>query len=146
MPTYRNNSDTAINYESKGKLYSFPPKSDYEAKIWFPYQELGLELVNPDYPPVPDTILLSSSFNFDNGLERKFSITHCNKYHLKATVKHGAVRIFAGQSQVGVLVKVDDDEDKTVHEMNLDWDKAPFLRFLGEADDTKVRIDAEIVE
>ena len=48
MPTYRNNTDNAISYASKGKLYRFPPHKDYAARFWLPYQELGLELINPD--------------------------------------------------------------------------------------------------
>ena len=101
MPTYRNNTDLAINYESKGKLYSF---SDYPAKFWVPYQELGLELVNADYPPVPDSIIISGTFRFDYQIERRFNIEHCESYRFKVSVQSGRVKLYAGQSRVGVEI------------------------------------------
>jgi hypothetical protein len=139
MPTYRNNSDIAIMYNTKGGQYSFPPHKNYEANIWVPYQELGLELVNPDYPPVPESILLSGTFKFEKGLERKFSIRHCNKYRLKLTANTGRVKLYLGSSKMGVEVSEN-------YDCELNWSRAPFVRVSGLDVVSDVRIDAEVVE
>ena len=138
MPTYRNNTDTPINYNSKGKLYSFPPHKDYPARIWVPYQELGLELVNPDYPPVPESLMLSGTFNFGAGIERKFSFEHCDSYSLRVQVKSGKVKLYTGSSRVGAEIEGSYD---TV----LQWEKAPYIR-IAASKPSEVRIDAEMVE
>ena len=139
MPTFRNNTDLTINYESKGKLYSFPPHKDYPATIWVPYQELGLELVNADYPPVPDSILVSGTFRFDYQIERRFNFDHCGKYRLKLSVNEGRVKLYAGNSRVGAEISGD-------YEATFDWDKAPYIRVVGLDGMSMVRIDAEIAD
>ncbi|MBQ7220784.1 MAG: hypothetical protein IJS28_07385 [Synergistaceae bacterium] len=139
MPTYRNNTDTAINYSSNGKLYSFPPKTDYPCNFWVPYQELGLKLVNPDYPPVPNSIMLSGTFKFAKGVERRFNFEHCGKYRVKVRVKSGAVRLFTGSSRTGAEI---DGEYEAV----FDWEKAPHIRVTGIEGENEIRIDAEAVD
>ena len=124
MPTFRNNTDLAINYEHKGKLYSFPPHKDYPAKIWVPYQELGLELVNADYPPVPESILVSGIFIFTDGMERKFNISHCSKYHLQIRVYAGHIKLYAGSSRIST-------ELTREHDFVFDWEKVPYFRLEG---------------
>ena len=138
MPTYRNNTDIAINYESKGKLYSFPPHKDYPANFWLPYQELGLELVNPNYPPVPDSTIISGTFKFDHQIERRFNFDHCEKYHLKLSVESGKVKLYKGYSKVGVELTED-------YDVVLDWDRVPFVRIVGIDDTSKVKIYAEVI-
>ena len=139
MPTYRNNSNTAINYNHNGRLYSFPPHKDYEAIEWLPYQELGLELVSADYPPVPESILLSGSFTFERGMERKFNIRHCERYKLNITVKSGKVRMYTGNAKIGL--EVSDEYSGT-----LDWERAPYIRILSVDVQSEVKIDAEVVK
>ena len=139
MPTFRNNGNIAINYSHNGKLYSFPPKQNYLCNFWVPYQELGLELVNADYPPVPDSIMLSGTFKFGCEIERKFTFEHCNKYRLKFSVEQGTVKFYAGSSKVGVEINGD-------YETVLNWERAPFVRVIGVDGINVVRIDAEVVE
>ena len=139
MPTYRNNSDIAITYNTKGGQYSFPPHKNYEATVWVPYQELGLELVNPDYPPVPESILLSGKFTFEKGLERKFSVKHCEKYRLKMSVSTGRVKLYMGSSKMGIDVSGD-------YECDLDWGRAPFVRVVGLDPASDVRVHAEVID
>ena len=139
MPTYRNNTDIAINYESKGKLYIFPPHKDYPANFWVPYQALGLELVNEDYPPVPDSIMVSGTFRFDSHIERRFTFEHCEKYRLKVLVQSGRVKLYAGRSKVGVEIF-----DK--YDAVLEWERAPYIRVIGIDDTSVVKIDAEAIE
>ena len=139
MPTYRNNGETAINYESKGKLYSFPPKTDYPCCFWLPYQELGLELVNAEYPPVPESILLSGTFKFSAGMERRFSFGHCDKYRVKVKVQKGSVKLYAGSSKVGAEIAGE-------YEKVFDWEKAPYIRVSGVKAESEVQIDAEAME
>ena len=137
MPTFRNNTDLAINYESKGKLYSFPPHKDYPATIWVPYQELGLELVNPDYPPVPDRILVSGMFRFMDGMERKFNFAHCEKYHLNIHVHAGHIKLYIGSSRIGMELMRD-------YDVVLDWEQAPFIRLVGYETESEVYVNAEV--
>lgn len=139
MPTFRNNTDLAINYESKGKLYSFPPHKDYPAKIWVPYQELGLELVNADWPPVPENILISGVFRFMDGMERRFNFNHCDKYHLNINVYAGHIRLYVGASRIPVELTRDYD---TV----LDWEKAPYIRLVGYPTESEIGVHAEVCE
>ena len=139
MPTYRNNSDIAINYNHNGRLYSFPPHKDYEAIVWVPYQELGLELVSADYPPVPESILLSGSFMFERGMERKFNITHCERYKLKIQVKTGRVRMYTGNAKIGLEVN---DE----YSGELDWERAPYIRIISVDVQSEVKMNAEVVK
>ena len=139
MPTFRNNTDLAISYESKGKLYSFPPHKDYPAKIWVPYQELGLELVNVDWPPVPESILLSGMFTFTDGMERKFNISHCNKYRLKVSVHAGHLKLYVGSSRIAT-------ELTREHDFILEWEKAPYIRLEGYPTESQVYIHAEVCE
>lgn len=136
MPTYKNNTDTAINYTHKGKLYSFPPHKEYPAAFWVPYKELGLELVSEDFPPVPDSLLLSGTFRFDKKLERKFNFQHCDKYKFKISVIEGRVKLYAGSSKVGAEIEAD-------YEKVFEWDKAPYVRIIGAEETNIVRIDAE---
>ena len=138
MPTFRNNTDIAITYESKGKLYSFPPHKDYPANFWLPYQGLGLELVNPDYPPVPDSIIISGTFRFDYQIERRFNIDHCEKYHLKLSVESGRVRLYKGHSKVGLELTGD-------YDAVLDWDRVPCIRIVGVDGTSMVKIEAEVI-
>ena len=138
MPTFRNNGDVAINYTRDGNLYSFPPNKNYLCNFWVPYQELGLELVNADYPPVPDSIMLSGTFRFDYEIERRFNFDHCKKYKLKLSVEQGTVKLYAGRSKVGVEINGD-------YETVLSWDRAPFVRVIGIDGLNVVRIDAEAV-
>ena len=139
MPTYRNNTDFPINYEHKGQLYNFPPHKDYPAKFWLPYQELGLELVSADYPPVPESILVSGTFSFAQQMERRFNIGHCDKYRVKLSVEQGTIKLFTGSSKVGA-------EINGSYESVLSWDKAPFFRLVGVDESNVVRVDAELVD
>ena len=139
MPTYRNNTDLPINYEHKGHLYNFPPHKDYPAKFWLPYQELGLELVNADYPPVPESIIVSGTFSFAQQMERKFNIGHCDKYKLKLSVEQGTIKLFTGSSKVGVEVN-------SSYDVELNWDRAPYFRIVGVEGENVVRVDAEVVD
>ena len=139
MPTFRNNTDLAINYEHKGKLYSFPPHKDYPAKIWVPYQELGLELVNADYPPVPESILVSGTFRFMDGMERKFNMNHCSKYHLKICVYAGHIKLYAGSSRMATELTKE-------HDFVFDWEKAPYIRLVGYETESEVYVHAEAME
>ena len=136
MPTYRNNTNNAINYVYGKNIYTFPPKKDYPCNFWIPYQELGLELVNAEYPPVPSKILISGKFLFSKGTERKFNIEHCEKYSLKLSVENGTLRFYTGSSHRGVDIE---GEYSTL----LSWEYAPYIRLVGITDGVKVSIHAE---
>lgn len=139
MPTYRNNSDIAITYNTKGGQYSFPPHKDYEANVWVPYQKLGLELVDPDYPPVPESMLVSGTFKFEDGLERKFNIRNCDRYRLRLQVRSGKVKYYGGKARIGA-------EITEGYERIVQWDQVPYVRIVGMEDGSEITIDAEVVE
>ena len=73
MPTFKNNTTRYIDHNAmlqdpngeKSKiLVRFAPGEERALPFWLPYQQLGLTLVNADYPAVPNTILISGTFNF----------------------------------------------------------------------------------
>lgn len=136
MPTYRNNTNNPINYAYGKNIYTFPPKKDYPCKFWLPFQELGLELVDADYPPVPSKILISGNFLFSKGTERKFNIEHCEKYRLHVKVSNGTLRLYTGTSRRGVDIQGD-------YETLLAWEFAPYIRLSGITDGVKASIYAE---
>ena len=136
MPTYRNNTNNAISYTSNGKLYTFPPHKDYAAKFWLPYQELGLELINADYPPVPEKFFISGEFKFNYGIERKFNIGICEKYSLLISMEAGKVKLYTGNSRSGVEIAGD-------YATQLEWQYAPYIRLVGLQNGTIAHVRAE---
>mgnify|MGYP006872975110 FL=1 len=136
MPTFKNNTDSPKYYEAGGKQYYFPPKQEVGVNIWIPYAQLGLELVNAEYPPVHEKLLISGEFNFSNGLKRKFNIVHCEKYKVEIKVLNGSIRLYAGNSRVGVVVS---NSYNSVYQ----WSYAPYLSVLGLVDETSIQMTAE---
>ena len=136
LPTFKNNTDSPKYYETQGKQYYFPPKQETGFDIWIPYAQLGLELVNADYPPVHEKLLISGEFNFSKGLKRKFNITHCDKYKAEIKVLKGSVRLYAGNSRVGVVIT-------NSYNTEFQWSYAPYLTVLGLDDENSIQITAE---
>lgn len=136
MPTYRNNTNNTINYVYGKNIYTFPPKKDYPCNFWVPYEKLGLELVNSEYPPVPSKILISGTFEFYAGMERKFNIECCRRYKVLIKVFKGSASFYAGNS--ANRVEVD-----SKYAVKLDWSRAPFIRLVGLTDQTRLMVYAE---
>ena len=139
MPTFRNDTESAINYELDGKIYNFPAKQDVETSIWLPYQDIGLKLIDEKYPPVQSKILAGGKFKFRAGMERKLQIPHSRRYTLKVQILSGGLTIYAGSSTVG-------EELTTDSEILFDWAYAPYVRFVGLEAGTEARIYAEACE
>lgn len=137
MPTYRNSTDHVKSYESGGKIYSFPPKRDVAIAECVPYQELGLELVNENYPPVPSKLVVSGRFKFNAGMERKFNIPHSENYGIKIQVKSGALKLYMGSSPVGV-------EISGAYETVNRWSYAPYVKMKGIEAGTEAKIQIEL--
>ena len=139
MPTYKNNSDSAINYSMGGKIYSFPAGKSTGISIWIPYRELGLELEDENYPPVQSKILAGGAFKFGVGTERKINIPHCEKYELKVKVERGRLMRYVGNSPVG--------EEQTGESRSiLSWEYAPYVKFRGLEADTEAKVYAEVYD
>lgn len=119
-----------------GKSYRFPPHKDYAAKFWLPYQELGLDLINADYPPVPEKFFISGEFKFSAGVERKFNIENCDKYSLLISMEAGKIKLYTGNSRSGVEIAGD-------YSTQLEWRYAPYIRILGLQNGTIAHIRAE---
>ena len=110
---------------------------------WLPYQKLGLTLTSENYPPVPNTILISGTFNFDEGTERKFNIDTCDTYVVNIIVQSGTVIMYPGSTVVGV--EISGSVDVPYHyKAVLDWEYAPYLRLVGKEDGTVATVHAEV--
>ena len=152
MPTFKNNTSRYIDHEAliqnptgepKKILVRFKPDETRELPFWIPYQKLGLTLVSESYPPVPNTILISGTFNFNNGTERKFNIEPCDTYIVNVIVQKGKVMMYTGNSPTGV--EIAEDANVPYHyRATLDWEYAPYLKLVGLSDDTTATVHAEV--
>ena len=152
MPTFKNETAHYIDHEAliqspsgepKKILVRFKPGEERGLPFWIPYQKLGLTLVNANYPAVPNTILISGSFNFNNGTERKFNIEPCDTYIVNVIVQKGKVIMYFGNSSIGVEI-AENAEVPYHYKATLDWEYAPYLRVIGKEADTVATVHAEI--
>lgn len=153
MPTFKNGGKRPVVYEGTIQRPNGKPKDvliiidggkEMELDFWLPYEELGLELVDEKYPPVQGSTLLSGTFKFDAGMERKFIIGHCDKYTLDILMESGSVKVYHGNSPIGVEVKANADVPYRYHIMN-DWEYSPYLRVVGMEDGSEAVIHAEVL-
>ena len=152
MPTFKNNTSRYIDHEAliqspsgepKKILVRFQPDETRELSFWLPYQKLGLTLVSADFPPVPNTILISGTFNFNNGTERKFDIEPCDTFVVNVIVQKGKLMMYTGNSNIGV--EIAENVDVPYHyKATMDWEYSPYLKFIGLDDDTVATIHAEL--
>jgi len=140
MPTFKNETTHYIDYEAKGKLLRFEPGEERGFPFWLPYQRLGLTLISPDYPAVPNMILISGKFNFDEGTERKFNIEPCKDYSVSISVEQGKIAFYPGNSAMSTEINGGYEQRAT-----LSWDYAPYLKIIGFENGTVVNINAEAV-
>lgn len=152
MPTFKNNTDKAIIYrgiirppdrEKREVIIIIDAGKEIELNFWIPYDRLGLQLVNENYPPVPDTLLLSGVFKFDAGTERKFTIEPCDMYTVDVILQSGGLKIYAGSSPTGAEIR-SDGETPYRYRGEYDWEYAPYLRVTGLDDGTEAVIHAEV--
>jgi len=147
MPTFKNETSHYIDYEQetggKKNMLRFKPDEERALPFWLPYQQLGLTLISADYPAVPNTVLISGNFNFDEGTERKFNIEPCDDYALSIIVQSGKIALYHGNSPVSV--EVAENIDVPYHyRAKLEWEYAPYLRVVGLENGTTATIHAEI--
>ena len=152
MPTFKNETEKPVYHEatvreSDGRarrmLIKVEPGKTLELPFWIPYQELGLTLVSADYPPVPATFLISGTYDFTPGMERKFTIEPCGEYALNIIVQTGRVRLYLG----GAAGSEEIAEDENVpfrYRAVLEWEHAPYVRLVGVDENTRVTIHAEV--
>ena len=152
MPTFKNGGQRTVVYKGivqppnerpREILVFFDAGMEKKLNFWVPYEQLGLELVDADNPPVPDTVLLSGTFKFDEGTERKFTLRHCDKYMLDIIMQSGRVKVFHGNSEIGAELSAQSDISYRYHVIN-DWEFAPFLRVVGLEDGTEATIHTEV--
>ena len=152
MPTFRNGGKRVIAYKGIVQppnakacevLVIFDAGMDTKLNFWVPYERLGLELVDANNPPVPDTVLVSGTFKFDKGTERKFTIGHCDKYMLDIIMQSGRIKVYHGNTDIGAELTAQADISYRYHVIN-DWEYAPYLRVVGLEDDTEATIHAEV--
>ena len=113
MPTFKNETKHYIDHEAliqspsgepRKVLVRFKPDEERALTFWIPHQKLGLTLINADYPAVPNTILISGNFNFNNGTERKFNIEPCDTYVVNIIVQKGKVAMYPGNAAMCVEI------------------------------------------
>ena len=135
MPTFRNGTERPIYHNFNGRQYCFEPYKKYGLEFWIPYAQLGLELVDDEFPPVRDDVFVSGEFKFQNGVSRRFNIEPCNAYNLKINVQSGACKIYFGHSTNFVEVRAN-------YEIRKEWSYAPFFKIAAIEDDTVINIEA----
>ena len=152
MPTFKNETTHYIDHtaiiqsptdEPQKILIRFKPNETRELSFWVPYQQLGLTLVNADYPAVPNTILVSGTFNFEEGTERRFNIEPCDTYRVNVIVQSGKIMMYTGSSPTAVEVSASSEVPYS-YDATMDWEFAPYLRFVGREAGTSVTIHAEV--
>ena len=152
MPTFKNETRRYIDHECwlqtpttepKRVLVRFAPGEERSLPFWLPHVKLGLTLVDPNYPVVPNTVLLSGTFSFEPGMERKFNLEACDTYVINVVVQRGRVTVFPGSSTLGVEV-VQNDEVPFHYRAVMDWEYSPYLRVVGLESGTRATIHVEI--
>jgi hypothetical protein len=124
MPTFKNETNSTIEYMKNGKLIRFDSMKSMGLPFWIPYEQMGLTLVDEVYPPVPNTFLASGTYAFDADVERRFQIAPCEKYLLQVSVTEGRLKLYLGPNLMGVEIE---GEYRAV----LQWDVAPWLVTVG---------------
>ena len=152
MPTFKNETTRVISHRAitqspegvpRENWIIFNPGEEKQLAFWLPYVKLGLTLTSENYPPVPNSILISGSFNFEEGTERKFNIEPCDTYVVNIIVQSGSVLMYPGNSTIGV--EVAESTDVPYHyKAVLDWEYAPYLRIVGKENDTLATVHAEV--
>lgn len=151
MPTFKNTGTRPISYTGKirgpdGKdrdsLIIFDPNKEVQLEYWVPYQKLGLEVTNENYPAVPSSVLISGTFSFDDGTERKYNIEPCDMYSVDVILQKGKAIIYAGNSATGAEISAD---GKVPYQYSAvyDWEYAPYLKIVGKAAGTEATVHAE---
>lgn len=152
MPTFKNGGQRVIAYDgiiqspndtARRVLVLFDAGMEKKLNFWVPYEQLGLELVDADNPPVSNTVLLSGTFKFDKGTERKFMLDHCDKYMLDIIMQGGRIKVYHGNNDIGAELSAQADISYRYHVIN-DWEFAPYLRVVGLEDETEATIHAEV--
>lgn len=152
MPTFRNDTERYIDHwcsvttpigTHDNILIRFAPNEERELTFWLPWKKLGLTLSDPHFPPVPDTILISGTFEFDDGTERKFDVKQCDAYILNVIVQKGRVKLYTGSSPTGVEIRQDADVPYHYRAV-LDWEYAPFIVIEGLESGSEATVHAEI--
>ena len=152
MPTFKNETEkpvycTATVRESDGRarrmLIKIAPGKSMALAFWVPWQEKGLTLVSTDEPPARRTFLVSGTYDFTNGMVRKFDIEPCGSYALNVIVQTGRVRLSLGGA--GGSEEIAEDENVPFRYRGvLDWEDAPYFQLTALADDTRVTVHAEV--
>lgn len=83
--------------------------------------------------------MISGTFKFSKGMERKVQVPHCEQYRLKLSVKSGVLKVYLGGSDLGVKVTGEYD---SIHE----WVYAPYIRLIGLEGDTEALLYGEVIE
>ena len=139
MPTFKNETNKPIQHFMDGKIVIFDPNKETALDFWVPYSQLGLTLVSAEYPPVPDSVLISGTFKFSKGMKRVFDINSCSAYSLHMDVKSGEAMLYLGTGKNGVNVSGS-------YTVSLYWSRVPFIRIEGLADGTVAEVRAVEVE
>lgn len=144
MPTFRNDGERSVIYTApNGKdIIIFDPNKNVQLIHWVPYKKLGLTLVSENYPPVPNTVLISGTFKFNQGMERKFDIEPCKKYTLDIYPITGTPVLFLGAALTGRHIPA----SSTDYHETLEWQYAPYIRISGGVGGSTVTVQATLKE
>ena len=152
MPTFKNETTHYIDYEAfvqdisgdtRKILIRFEPKEERGLPFWLPYQKLGLTLVNSDYPAVPSKILVSGTFKFTAGSERRFNIEPCSRYVVNIIVQKGKIKFYAGSSSVAQEVAEEANVPYRYRSV-FGWENAPYIRLICDENEAEVALSVEV--
>lgn len=153
MPTYKNGGNKTVVYEGtiqkpngreKEVMVFFDAGSVVPLDFWIPYEKLGLELIDAENPPVQGSILVSGTFNFNEGTERIFPLEHCDKFSLDVIIQSGSIKLYRGSEPIGTVIDAGTERPYRYHVVE-DWNYAPYIRAVGLEDNTVAVIHAEIL-
>ena len=152
MPTFRNDTDKYIDFDDfiirnerrEHVIVRFKPGEERKLDYWLPYLQKGLTLVDADNPPVGETILISSTYDFTTGLERKFNIPPCDRYVVNIIVQEGTIKFFIGASSNYQEVSEEADVPYRYRTV-LEWEVAPYIRLKCDSGTAKVTLNVEIL-
>jgi hypothetical protein len=151
MPTFKNNTNRLVEYtawvrgvsfEPRKLLVSFPAGEEKALSFWVPHVQLGLSLVDANFPPVPNEILANGTFPLTAEATRTFQIAPCDRYSVDLIAQSGRFALFLGSGSLGVEVSATHPTAFRYAGV-LDWEHAPHISVVG-VEDGEFTLSAEV--
>jgi hypothetical protein len=142
MPTFKNETSRPATCNAtirppeggtRRVIVTFAPGEEKPLSFWVPYAQMGLTLVDPAFPPVPESVLASGTFPLAAEAERRFDIAPCDGYSLDVIAQTGSVVLYIGEGSVGIPISATSPTAYRYRGVQ-DWEYAPYIRIVGVID------------